>query len=58
MRRQRWVVSRLIPVVGAGVPGVLEIRSVHTRSVVTGGGNWGEINQELLPIYRETLHNR
>ena len=32
----------VLPVVGAGISRVLEIRSVHTCRVVTRGGNWGE----------------
>ena len=36
-----------LPVVGAGVAGVLEICSVHTGRVVTRRGNWkGEINYQ------------
>ena len=32
----------VLPVVGARISRVLEIRSVHTCRVVTRGGNWGE----------------
>ena len=43
-----------LPVVGAGVAGVLEICSVHTGRVVTRRGNWkGDINYQ--PTKRNLL---